>query len=380
MLSNKFLKLLTLIYCLTANIFAGGFDVVNKYNISVPVGLTVHSVSGIFYKDNFIFAYYAGQFSYQHGGSAKSSQDIYVTRGIPGNWQMPQVLANADEVGMFDCACFDPVLFQVNNKVYLFYRIGHSPRDWKGFVKISCDGIVWSEPIRLPENILGPAKCKPLLSDDGKNLICGSSFQKENASISPKFKEKVGQDGWASFDILVNFADDNNFARPDAWIKGAPVGFELRGAGSVVIQPATWQDNSVPGKLHALCRANTGKLVYTFSNDFGKTWAVAVDSELPSNYSAIDIAKMSDGRIFMAWNPLETTASSYDQRWMFVISELIGSDPKLGNFWNYFILERDENKKAEYSFPSLIPCDGKLFAAYGINRKELVLVELAVVD
>jgi hypothetical protein len=245
--------------------------------------------------------------------------------------------------------------------------MGSSPRNLHGFVKISSDnGTTWSDPLSLPENILGPAKCKPLVSEDKKDLICGASFQKDNKSVASH------QDGWASIDVLKNFENEENFEHKECWEKGKKIAFEFKGAGSVIIQPAIWQDCLNPQVLHMLCRASTGKLVYSCSNDFGKTWASAVDSELPSNYSAIDILKTVDNRVFMVWNPLP------DLRWKLAVSELVGDDPKFSDSWKEsLLLESDEeNKKSEYSFPSIIPCGDRLFIAYGINRRELILAEV----
>jgi hypothetical protein len=122
-----------------------GLELVKEHKVKIPEKLTVHSISGIFCNNNFILAYYAGELPYAHGGVAKSKQCIFITRGTPDNWQDPFIVATPDDVGMPDCACFDPVLYQVDGKIYLFYRIGHSPRDWHGFVKISYDnGVQWS--------------------------------------------------------------------------------------------------------------------------------------------------------------------------------------------------------------------------------------------
>jgi len=385
---NKVLKVFIFVLCFISAAQASDLKLVAKYNVKVPENFTVHSISGIFNNNNFILAYYAGRTVYQDGGVATSKQEICITRGTPNNWQEPWVVASPEEIGRTDLACFDPVLFQINDKIYLFYRIGHSPRDWKGFVKISSNGgETWTKPISLPENILGPAKCKPLVSQNGEDLICGASCEKENKSIPIKFKEMCGIDGYISFDILRNFKNEKNFSDLKSWEKGNPLGYEFKGAGSVVIQPAMWVNAVNPRTIHALCRASTGTLVYTVSFDYGETWKDPVDSELPSNYSSIDILKTSKGRVFMAWNPLkwnsleETPNSKTCARWKLVISELVGNDPRLSGSWNECLeLEYDVNKKAEYSFPSIIPVANKLFVAYGINRKALVLAEVEIID
>lgn len=369
MLSKKILFPAVLFLYLASIAYANELRLIKQHLVPTPENLVIHSASGIFDNTNFIIAYYAGQTPYEHGSVAKSTQCIHITRGTPNNWKNSQIVATPSEVDMANGACFDPVICKINNKIYLFYKIGHSPRDWQGFLKISENGgESWSNPIKLPENILGPAKCKPLVSIDGKNLICGASTQKENKSVESK------QDGWVTVDILKNFEDEDSIKNQESWENGLKLAFEFNGAGSVVVQPALWQDKENQQTLHMLCRSNTGNLVYANSIDFGKTWKDVSNSELPSNYAAIDICKTSNNRIFMAWNPLQKG------RYKLAISELVGQNPMLKTSWEEeaLILEHDENKNEEYSFPSIIPCYNKLFVAYGANRNKLILAEVSL--
>lgn len=363
----------------STNVTSVTLKIENKCIVPSPKGFLCHALSGIKYQDSFIFAYYAGQTSYQHGGVAMSVQNIYITRGNSGHWQEPAIVATPNEVQRNNQACFDPVLFETDGRLYLFYRIGKSPRDWSGFVKVSDDaGVSWSKAIALPLNYLGPAKCKPLITKNGKNLICGSSTQRENGSISKKFNEPCGQDGWVSVDILENFKNIENFSNQQAWNKGKAIGYELRGPGSVVIQPAIWHDQGLPDMLHMLCRSNRGKLVYSCSHDNGLTWAFGDESELPSNYSAIDIVQIKQG-IFMAWNPLEKPLQG-DARWKLVLSRLaLGVAPGLVNAWkDEVVLEEDVTKQREYSFPTIITSAEGLFVAYACNRQEIRLAKIAI--
>ena len=350
----------------------------NRYTIPSPQGLTCHSMSGIKYKDWFIFVYYAAQTSYQHGGVALSKQSLYMSCGKLGQWLEPKEIATAEEICKNDQACFDPVLFEVDGSIYLFYKIGHSPRDWNGFVKITKDGgATWSNASALPQGFFGAGKCKPLITKNGRDLICGACTQRENISIPKKINESCRQDGWVTVDILENFKNFENFSNQVAWKQGEKIGYELKGPGSVVIQPAIWKDQNNDHVLHMLCRSNKGKLVYAQSFDCGLKWVSARESELPSNYSAIDIARTKQG-VFMVWNPLEKPAQG-DARWKLVLSQLNPKmRPDLLTAWkNEIVLEEDKNKKNEYSFPTIIPCDDSLFVGYISDRKEIRLVKIS---
>ena len=99
------------------------------------------------------------------GGKHESSSDcsIWTTRFRDGRWESP-VLAADGMVDGVKTACWNPVLFQIpGGDLLLFYKVGTSVQEWTGWLVRSSDGgYTWSEPERLPDNILGPIKNKPL--------------------------------------------------------------------------------------------------------------------------------------------------------------------------------------------------------------------------
>lgn len=114
------------------------------------------------------------------GGTAESNPDVcvWVSRWEGGRW-MPGVKA-ADGV-QHDAkryACWNPVLFQPRGgPLQLYYKVGPSPEKWWGILITSTDGgRTWSEPRRLPEDVLGPIKNKPVQLADG-TLLAGSSTE-----------------------------------------------------------------------------------------------------------------------------------------------------------------------------------------------------------
>src|SRR5690606_32191066 len=86
---------------------------------------------------------------------------------------------------------------------------------WWGELRTSNDeGVTWSDPVRLPDGILGPIKNKPLYLENGM-LVCPSSTEDQKA-------------GWQ-----VHFELTSDFGR--TWKVAGPINDGIRTAA---IQPA----------------------------------------------------------------------------------------------------------------------------------------------
>ena len=100
------------------------------------------------------------------GGTAERQRDvvIWLSREVGKNWTKPVEVARGNEDGDEQWACWNPVLFQpANGPLLLFYKVGPSPSEWWGRVKISDDGgHNWSRSRRLPTGYVGPVRNKPL--------------------------------------------------------------------------------------------------------------------------------------------------------------------------------------------------------------------------
>lgn len=68
-----------------------------------------------------------------------------------------------------------------------------------------------------------------------------------------------------------------------------------------VIQPTLWQSSGAD--VHALLRSDTGHVYRADSADGGKTWGPARRSGLPNNNSGLDVARLADGTLVLAYNP-----------------------------------------------------------------------------
>src|SRR5438105_7109035 len=100
------------------------------------------------------------------GGSREGAADvgIWLSRRAKDGWTPPVEAATGVQPDGTRYPCWNPVLFEMPDKmVWLFYKVGPSPRTWWGTARISRDdGRSWGDPQRLPEGILGPVKNKPL--------------------------------------------------------------------------------------------------------------------------------------------------------------------------------------------------------------------------
>ena len=105
------------------------------------------------------------------GGTNEKHPDvcIYAAFYINGKWDKPFLVAEGVENQLIRNPCWNPVLFKRDNgDIILYYKVGPSPTTWYGAYKISQDnGKTWSKAYRIPNNLLGPIKNKPVKSLQG---------------------------------------------------------------------------------------------------------------------------------------------------------------------------------------------------------------------
>lgn len=116
-------------------------------------------------------------------GTAEKSPDVGIWISIfsNGTWSKPVEVADGIQNNTKRFPCWNPVLYNSGKKILLFYKVGPSPSEWWGELKVSTDeGITWGSSSRLDNKIYGPAKNKPILLDNGE-LLCPAST--ENGGI-----------------------------------------------------------------------------------------------------------------------------------------------------------------------------------------------------
>ncbi len=113
------------------------------------------------------------------GGTEEKNKDvgIWVAHKTASGWSTPVEVVNGVQEDGTRFPCWNPVLFKPKGApLYLFYKVGPSPQEWWGlYMTSNDDGKTWSEPIRLPDGILGPIKNQPIQLDNGTILSPSSN-------------------------------------------------------------------------------------------------------------------------------------------------------------------------------------------------------------
>lgn len=266
------------------------------------------------------------------GGKHESSSDcsIWTTRFRDGRWESP-VLAADGMVDGVKTACWNPVLFQIpDGDLLLFYKVGTSVQEWTGWLVRSSDGgYTWSEPERLPDNILGPIKNKPLLTEDGR-LLCGTSLERG---------------GWRAY-VEITDADVSH------WRTVGPL--NDRKSHIQLIQPSFLRHRD--GELQMLCRSIDirGDIFTLFSGDGGETWGEPVSTGLPNNDSGLDAVSLKDGRFLLVYNHIQASRDGAAARSPLNIA-LSGN----GRDW-YSALVLEDSPGDEFSYPAVIQTEDSL--------------------
>lgn len=263
---------------------------------------------------------------------------VWLSRHVAGKWAAPVEVANGVQFTKLDGSvhrhpCWNPVLFQPKSgPLMLFYKVGPSPSTWWGMLMTSDDdGATWSAPRRLPEQIDGPVKNKPVQLPNG-DLLCGSSTE---------------HDGWR-----VHFERTSDLGK--TWQRTGPVN---DGKEFGAIQPSILLLGG--DKLLAVGRTRQGKVFQVSSDDLGRTWGPLTATSLPNPNAGTDAVTLRDGRHLIVYNhtpkgrsPLNVAATRDGKDWQ----------PAL-------VLE---SEPGEYSYPAIIQtADGLVHITYTWKRQRV---------
>ncbi len=268
------------------------------------------------------------------GGTREGAQDvgIWISREVNGEWMSPVEAVSEECV-----PCWNPVLFLApDERMWLFYKVGESPRSWSGgFVFSDDDGRSWSEPTLLPAGILGPIKNKPILMSNGE-ILCPTSVEAYRAWTG--WVEKMSLDG-------------------SCWERYGPITYP--GVNRGLIQPTVVELET--GRVTAFLRSTKeiGSICIADSDDYGETWSEARKTELPNPNSGIDAVKLNDGCVVMVYN------HSRDSRYPLNVG--LSDD---GDCWRVRKVLEDE--PGEYSYPAVIQTtDGLIHTVYTYKREKI---------
>jgi predicted neuraminidase len=302
------------------------------------------------------------------GGTAESNPDvcIYVSRYENGRWTLGEKVADGVQHDKKRYPCWNPVLFQLRDgPLQLYYKVGPRPETWWGMVMTSLDGgRTWDEPRRLPEDVLGPIKNKPIQLADG-TLISGSSTE-DRASRRWDVHVERSTDLGRTWQIIGPLPSDGKFNS---------------------IQPSVL--THADGRLQLLCRSKEKTLTTSWSSDQGRSWSPLVSSGLFNPNSGSDAVTLADGHQLLVYNlreraggaPTNAKANAlggaqpniddanedWGVRWPLNVS--LSAD---GVKWDMRVTLEDQPLKHGYAYPAVIQTrDGLVHITYTWNRVKI---------
>lgn len=294
------------------------------------------------------------------GGSAEGAPDvdIYMTRRTDGRWLPPRCIA-----GQEGLPHWNPVLYASGSRVELYYKVGAPIPRWHTRHMRSADGgRTWTAPAELVPGDAGgrgPVKNKPLLLRSGA-LLAPASVETMHAWDA--FVD-ISMDGGASFVRSQTVPLWRMHGRRPAG--GAREPFCVSGKG--VIQPTLWQ--SPDGGVHMLLRSTEGVILRSDSSDEGRTWCPAYGTGLPNNNSGIDLARLDDGRLALAMNPVSGNGAARTPLTLCISCDDGASFERLMDL---------ETGPGEYSYPAIVAQEDTLYLSYTWNRRGIAFWEIAL--
>lgn len=295
------------------------------------------------------------------GGSKEGNPDeaIWCSKRHEGKWSLPKKVADKENV-----VHWNPVLYiDKNEKIFLFYKVGHPIPHWYTMLIVSEDGgKTWSEPVELVKGDVGgrgPVKNKLIELSDG-TLVAPASIETVD-NIWDAFAD-ISYDGGKTWNKSPLVPLRHQVGDEEDKVNEDPNYCHRKG----VIQPTLWE--SEPGKVHMLLRSTGAHIYRSDSEDSGKTWSPACATALPNNNSGIDLVK-AENALFLVYNPV----SAYKG-----VRNPLSLAMSLDNgktFRDILVLENDEG---EYSYPAIIYKNGKLHISYTWNRVRMVYWEITL--
>jgi predicted neuraminidase len=276
------------------------------------------------------------------GGTEEKNPDvgIWMSKGVPGKWSAPVEVAKIRED-----AHWNPVLQKTaDGKVILYFKVGKDVPVWETWVQTSDDGgATWSKAVELVKGDTGgrgPVKDKLIELSDG-TWLAGASNEVKRWEVFVDRSEDKGKTWKASPYFNIDTV-------------------EIKGKGA--IQPTLWE--SKPGTVHMLVRTTGGVVGRSDSYDNGKTWSPIKKTALPNPNSGIDLARLSDGTLALAFNP-------DSKNWGSRSPLCLGLSYDNGNTWpEKFDLDKGKEGD-EFSYPAVISWGDSVAVTYTWNRHKI---------
>lgn len=284
------------------------------------------------------------------GGTHERNPDvcIWTAKNTNGAWSEPKLVADGVQNDSLRFPTWNPVLFKNRSgQLFLFYKVGPSPREWWGMYKVSNDeGKSWSQEVALPAGILGPIKNKPIYVSAGRIISPSSTETNLSWSCHMEISDDEGKT-WSR--VNIDSVPDLKIIQPTLLLQGHR-------------------------SVFALMRSNQNRVYKSYSNDNGSTWSVPEKTNVLNPNSGIDALTLKSGLHVLISNPAESGNDWSDGRAKLALYYSID-----GEDWKKS-MDLEEHKSGEFSYPAVIQsADGLIHITYTYNReniKHLILSEL----
>ncbi len=255
-------------------------------------------------------------------------------------------------VKVADVAHWNPVLYRLDastpGEIALQFKVGAGIRGWTTWLARSSDG---------GRTFEGAA---PLVAGDRGGR--GAVRNKPIRLASGDWLAGASTEAWRRWDAFF----DRSRNGIDGWVATAKVEIDrARFEGKGLIQPTLWE--SEPGRVHALFRTTDGRVHRSDSDDDGHRWSTAYPIDVPNNNSALDLARLADGTLALACNPVPGNWAPRTP-----LSLLFSRDNGASWPWRFDV----ETEPGEFSYPAVIASGEGLALCYTWNRRRIAFVRI----
>jgi len=341
--------------------------IVNREFLDVTTS-SCHASTMVFYKGKPAFAWFGGT----REGDPDSS--IYFQYGTAGE---PCRLFGGRE------AHWNPILFVVDDKLFMSYKIGEFCDRWQTFIVDITNAILTEVKLTeakpkedlcqfLPAGLNFCVKTKPII--DGNRVYCGSSVETRYDWTSYIEEYEYQEDKGFVYASRSNpLTADKKNVKVRTLFGYPPREIITKG----LIQPSIWL-NDDKTEMHAYMRASTGlgKIYHSSSMvsswdafDF-RVWSEPEATQLFNPNSGMDVVQLN-GKTYLVYNPDER------KRAPLVLAQVSEEHEVIDQ-----ITIRDEveeiTNSPELSYPYMIENDGVLHLVYTYGRSKIEHVQIQV--
>ncbi len=200
-------------------------------------------------------------------------------------------------------------------------------------------GYTWSEPKHIEVDIPVLGKNKGIVLKNG-SILLPLTYEPTELYVIPPTGVLISEDGGATWQRYGDIRAEDN-----CWV--------LQG---------TCVENEDDSIL-MLLRSTGGRIYSVVGTDGGKNWPeVATRTELPNNHSGIDMTRLKDGNLVLAFNNQE------NEELRTPLNSALSTDN--GETWPYMITLEDG--EGEYSYPAIIQdSEGLIHVTYTYLRTHI---------